>query len=181
MKLIKIKKNKPRSSLSKWLFYLYVGMFYEKLPTKSIFFMSKTQNPTFCDVKVWRSGSVLVWLPRSGSALRKKLDPDPHWNQWNQCGSETLTVRYKCGKKLRVQMVGPKGQILIRKNYADPTGTGSTTQLMTGWYRTLWALGGGGLNLHLLVHLAGLVPHSESLQPLPQIHKMVQSSVFRES
>ncbi len=35
------------------------------------------------------SGSALVWLPGSGSgsALRKKLDPDPHWNQ---CESTTL-------------------------------------------------------------------------------------------
>ncbi len=33
------------------------------------------------------SGCALVWLLRSGSALRLKLDPDPHWNQ---CGSTTV-------------------------------------------------------------------------------------------
>ncbi len=61
--------NKPGFLPSKRLLYLCVSVF-DLLPTLIIQYFS-CKNSAFCDFKVWPgSGSALVWLPGSGSALK---------------------------------------------------------------------------------------------------------------
>jgi hypothetical protein len=56
----------------------------------------------------------LVWFPRSesGSALRKKLDPDLHWNQCGS-GSTTLPKRNRIFKRLDLRWES-KNVLVIR-------------------------------------------------------------------